>query len=157
QNKFAEEREQMSQVIGSASDAKQTFAVADLALMIRDLDSADQAYNKCLAMPGSQERARRGLAAVARAREAAKQDLTLAQDLSRRTQLASAIDKYHSAIFANPKLADSRKALAETLERVKPQRASDLREAILQYQAFLDLAPGFPAKERERLLKQMKR
>ena len=85
QNKFAEARDQMNIVIGNANDAKQTFAVADLALMIRDLDSADSAYRKAAAFPGGQERSKRGLDLVAKARESARQDLTLADDLAKET------------------------------------------------------------------------
>src|SRR5262249_16415109 len=125
QNKFAEAQDQMSQVTNRVNNAGQAFAVADLALMIHDLDSATQASNKATTCRGGEERSKRGLAAVTRARESARQDLTLANDLSRRKQLASAVDKYHSAIFANPRVPDARLALGQTLEKMKPSKASD--------------------------------
>ena len=155
QNRFKDADDQMNQVIGSATDARQTFAVADLALMIKDLPNAEAAYKKAESMPGGQERAKRGLEQVAKAKEVARQDLTLADDLARRKQLASAIDKYHSSIFGNPKIPDSRKGLAETLERLSPKESRDLREAIVQYKAYLALEPNLPAKDQEKITKHI--
>ncbi|MFX4790178.1 hypothetical protein ABTB87_23145, partial [Acinetobacter baumannii] len=88
------------------------FAVGDLALMIKDLNSADAAYQKAASFPGNEERAKRGKDMVAKAREDARQNLTLANDLAKRKQLASAVDKYHAAIFADPRMADARIGLA---------------------------------------------
>jgi tetratricopeptide (TPR) repeat protein len=155
QNRFKDADDQMNQVIGSATDAKQTFAVADLALMIKDLPNAEAAYNKAATLPGGAERAKRGLEQVAKAKESARQDLTLANDLARRKQLASAIDKYHNSIYGNPKVADSRIGLAQTLERLSPRESKDLREAIVQYKAYMVLSPNLPAKEQEKLTKHI--
>ena len=66
--KFKEAHEQMQQVIAHATAARQTFAVADLALMIHDLDSAESAYKKASAFAGSEERAKRGQSLVDKAR-----------------------------------------------------------------------------------------
>lgn len=155
QNRFKDADDQMNQVIGSATDAKQTFAVADLALMIKDLPNAEAAYKKAATLPGGEERAKRGLEQVAKAKEAARQDLTLADDLARRKQLASAIDKYHSSIFGNPKVPNSRMGLAQTLERLSPRESKDLREAIVQYKAYMVLEPNLDAKEQEKLTKHI--
>jgi tetratricopeptide (TPR) repeat protein len=65
QNKFSESDQQMNTVIANASDAKQTFAVGDLALMIKDLPSAEAAYKKASSFPGGEERAKRGLILLA--------------------------------------------------------------------------------------------
>src|SRR5258708_2087389 len=46
QNRFPEATTQMNTVIAHSPNAKQTFAVGDLALMIHDLDSAEAAYKK---------------------------------------------------------------------------------------------------------------
>jgi|AGTN01.2.fsa_nt_gi Tfp pilus assembly protein PilF len=46
QNKFGEAQQQMAQVIGNTNDVKSLAAVGDLALMIKDLDSADAAFKK---------------------------------------------------------------------------------------------------------------
>jgi len=157
QNRFKDADEQMNQVIGSATDTKQTFAVADLALMIKDLPNAEAAYKKAATLPGGSERAKRGLEQVAKSKESARQDLTLADDLARKKQLASAIDKYHAAIYGNPKVPDSRKGLAQTLERLSPKTSKDLREAIVQYKAYMVLEPQLPAKEQEKLTKHITR
>jgi len=155
QNRFKEATEQMNMVIGNASDSKQAFAVADLALMIKDLDDAERAYNKARSFPGGEERAKRGLALVTKARDTAQQDLTLATDLARKKQSASAIDKYHAAIFGNPKVPDSHLGLAQTLEKVSPATSRNLREAIAQYKAFMVLTPNMPAKEQEKMNKKI--
>ncbi|MBU6450534.1 MAG: tetratricopeptide repeat protein [Cyanobacteria bacterium REEB67] len=155
QNRFADADQQMQQVISNANDPKQAFAVADLALMIKDLPDAEAAYRKASTMPGGQERATRGLALVAKAKDASRQDLTMASDLARRSQLGSAVDKYHSAIYGNPKVADARIGLAETLERLKPQASKDLREAIVQYKAYEALTPNMPPKELEKMNKKI--
>src|SRR5262249_38481619 len=83
QNHFQEAANEMNTVIAHAPNAKQTFAVADLALMLHDLDSAEAAYKKAGSFPGGGDRARRGLAQVGKAREGARKNLTLADDLSR--------------------------------------------------------------------------
>lgn len=155
QNKFKESQDMMSQVIASAPDAKQTFSVADLALMIKDLDNAETAYKKASSFPGGEERGKRGLDQVKKARETARQDLTLASDLAKRKQLASAIDKYHSAIYGNPRNADARIGCADALERLSPQQSKDLREANVQIKAYIALTPTLPPKELEKLNKRI--
>lgn len=155
QNRFREADQQMAQVVGSATDAKQTFAVGDLALMIKDLPTAEAAYRKAATFPGGSQRAKRGLDLVAQAKDSARQDLTLANDLSRRKQLASAIDKYHSSIFGNPKVADARLGLAQTLERLSPHASKDLRDAVVQYKAYLALSPQLPPEQQEKISKRI--
>lgn len=155
QNKFKESQDMMSQIIASAPDAKQTFAVADLALMIHDLDNADAAYKKAASFPGGEERAKRGSDLVAKAREAARQDLTLAQDLAKRKQLASAIDKFHAAIFDNPRNFDARMGVADALEKSSPAQAKYYREASVQLKAYMSLRPDLPPKEVEKLNKRI--
>lgn len=154
QNRFREAADQMNTVIGNAPDAKQTFAVADLALMIRDLESAERAYKKAATFHGGEQRARRGLAAVSKAREGARKELTLADDLSRKKMMGSAIDKYHEAIFSNPKVPQSRLGLAKALEAVSKPSAQQLRESALQYRAYVALVPNMPVKERDKIAKR---
>lgn len=155
QNKFKDSQDQMNIVIGNAADPKQAFSVADLALMIKDLDSADAAYKKAGTFAGGEERSRRGLDLVKKAREGSRQDLTLATDLAKRKQLNSAVDKYHSAIFQNPRVPDARIGLADTLERVSPAQPKDLREAVVQIKAYMSLRPDLPPKEVEKLNKRI--
>lgn len=154
QNKFKEAKDQMNTVIGNAQDAKQAFAVADLALMIKDLDSAEAAYRKASGFPGGQERAKRGTDLVTKARAKAQQDLNLADDLSKRKQLRSSIDKYHDAIFDNPKVPQARYGLADALDRYTPADPRFLREASTQLKAYLALMPDMPPKEVEKIQKR---
>lgn len=155
QNDFKGANDQMAIVIGNANDSKQAFAVGDLALMIKDLDDAEAAYKKAQTFPGGEERAKRGLDLVAKARDAARQDRTLAEDLAKRKQINSAVDKYHAAVFDNPKDGDSRMGLAKVLEQVKPTKPTDLREAATQIKAYISLTPTLPPKETEKLQKKI--
>jgi tetratricopeptide (TPR) repeat protein len=157
QNRFKDSDDQMTTVLNNANGPKQIFALADLALMIKDLPTAETAYRKAYSMPGSDERAKRGLDMVARAKDSARQDLTLADDLARHKQLSSAIDKYHSSIYSNPKAADPRIGLAHTLERLSPAESKDLREAVVQYKAYLSLSPNLDPKEQEKLNKRIEK
>jgi tetratricopeptide (TPR) repeat protein len=154
QNRFSEAQDAMNTVIAHSPDAKQTFAVADLALMIHDLDSAEAAYKKAATFPGGGERGRRGLSMVGKARETARRNLTLADDLSRKKMTGSAIDTYHDAVFANPKVANSRLGLAKALDSVSKPTPVQLREAATQYRAYVALVPNMPAKEQEKYLKK---
>lgn len=157
QNKYKEASDQMSTVLTNATDKKQTFAVADLALMIKDLKTAEAAYKKGATYAGGEDRSKRGLDQVAKARDLARQDLTLADDLARKKQLASAVDKYHSAIFGNPVVPEPHLGLAKALEKMTPLKSSDLREATTQYRAYISLVPNLPQKEQERLTKHLQK
>jgi tetratricopeptide (TPR) repeat protein len=155
QNNYKDADAQMNMVIANANTPKQAFAVADLALMIKDLPSADAAYKKAGSFPGNEERVKRGMDQLAKAKDDARQNLTLANDLAKRKQLQSAIDKYHAAIFGNPKVNDSHRGLAETLERLSPQESKDLRESVIQYKAYIALTPDIPPKDLEKLNKHI--
>lgn len=155
QNKFKESSEQMSMLIGNASTTKQTLALGDLSLMIKDLDSASAAFKKAESSPDGAERAKRGLDQVAKAREAVRVDMTLAEDLLRKKQTASAVDKYHAAVFANPRNAQAREGLALALERLYPNDPKEIRESVTQYKAFFALSPDMPVKEQEKVQKHI--
>ncbi len=157
QNKFKEASDQMTTVLSGANDSKQVLAIGDLALMIKDLNSADAAYRKATLLPGGAERAKRGAGLVAKARDTARQDLTLADDLAKRKQLPSAVDKYHASIYGNPVVPETRIGLAQTLERMSPPTSRALREAIVQWRAYISLEPNLPAKELEKLNKRIQK
>jgi tetratricopeptide (TPR) repeat protein len=159
QCKFDEASQAMATVIQNCPDANATFAVADMALLTRDLDSAEQAYNKAGTFPGVDiaSRTRRGINAVKVARQKAQEDLNLASDLSRKGQFASGIDKYRSAAFQNPRLAAAHLGLAEDLEKFQKKNSAALRESALQYRAYLALSPNLPEKEREKISKKADR
>ena len=154
QNQFAESSALMNTVILHAPDAKQTFAIADLALMMHDLDSAEAAYRKGANFPNSAERSRRGLAQSAKLREEARKSLTFANDLARKKMTGSAIDNYHTAVYNNPRVAASRLGLAKTLDSVSKPTPVQLREAAIQYRAYVGLSPTMPVKEQDKFLKK---
>lgn len=148
QFKFQDASQAMNTVIQDCQNANDAFAVADMSLLIHDLDSATAAYNKAGTFPGQDNnaRAQRGLSNVSQARDKAKQSLTLATDLARRGQLASAIDNYRTAAYANPRQADAHLGLAEALEKYGKKDAASLREANLHYKAYISLEPNLPEK-----------
>lgn len=153
QFRFDEAAQQMGTVINNTNDPKQLLAVADIALMDRDLDSAATAYTKASNMPDASARARRGLAAVAKARDSAQKELNFAGDLARKGQLASGIDKYRDAAYQNPRLAEAHFGLAEALKKYYSKYPPSLREAAQNYRACVSLSPGMPVKEKEKYSK----
>lgn len=154
--KFAEAQQAMSTVIANCQTPLDTLAVADIALMTRDLDSAEGAYNKADSFNQGDysKRARRGLDAVSNARAKAKSELTLAQDLASKKQFASGIDKFRSAAYLNPRLADAHVGLAEALQKFSGNNSAALREASLHYKAFVALTPNMPEKEQQKYAKK---
>jgi len=156
QFKFDDAKQSMATVIGNCQNAKDAFAVGDMALMIRDLDSAESAYNKAGSFGGADvtSRSQRGLAAVSSARTKAQQDLTMATDLAKKSQFASGLDKFRSAAYLNPRLSQAHLGLAQTLEKFEKKQSPALREASLHFKAYLALEPGLPEKEREKISKR---
>ncbi|MBS1995582.1 MAG: tetratricopeptide repeat protein [Cyanobacteria bacterium SZAS LIN-2] len=152
QNKFAEADGQLKAVLSRTPDAKQTFALADMELMMHDLDNAQAAYTRAGSFPGGAQRAQRGLTNVAKARETARKALTLATDEARRKMTGSAVDTFHEAVGADPKSAVARLGLAKALEDVKNPTPVQLREAATQTRAYVALSPTLTQKEQEKLL-----
>jgi tetratricopeptide (TPR) repeat protein len=157
QNNFKAAADQMNAVIGNAAAAKDAYAVADLALMIKDLNSAEAAFKKARSMPDNKDpqRAANGLNKVAKARDLARQDLTLADDLAKRKQFASAVDKYHASIFANPRQAEAHYGLAEAIESLYPDSPQALKESANQLHAYMALTPALEPRESEKLQKRI--
>lgn len=153
QFRFDEAAQMMNGVINNTNDPKQLLAVADISLMNKDLDSAAAAYQKASTIPDVSARARRGLDAVAKAKDDAQKELTFANDLAKRKQLASGIDKYRNAAFLNPRLADAHLGLAEALKKFLSKNPPSLREAALHYRAYVSLTPNMPEKDREKYYK----
>lgn len=152
QNKFAEADQEIQTVLLHTSNPKQVFSLADLSLMLHDFNNAEAAYKKASTLPGGAERARRGLAQVAKQREVARKNLTLATDLARKRMTGSAVDEFHEAVFTNPKSAEARLGLAKALESVSKPTPVILREAAFQYRAYVALSPTMAAKEQEKFL-----
>lgn len=155
QNKFPEAAEQFSMLINNNPGSKELMQLGDLALMVRDLDSSEKAFRKASTIAGAEQRAKRGLDQVQKARQGTKENLNLASDLARKKQFASAIDKYHTAIFSDPRNAAAHVGLAESLERFYTNDAKQIREAITQFKVYMSLSPGLPQKDQEKLQKRI--
>lgn len=155
QGKYTEATEQMYRAINSTNDPTKLFAIGDLALMIKDLPSAELAYKRAASFVGNSERANRGMDLIFKEREEAKQNLNLANDLSRSRQLQSAMDKYRLSAYQDPKVADTHLFFAQTIEKLSEQTSKTLRETIAQYKAYLELAPGVPAATQDKLQKRV--
>lgn len=156
QNKFPEAQEQMLRVINSATNPTEIAAVGDLALMIKDLDSASLAYKKTSEL-GQPERAKRGMTGVLRAREESRRHVTLGKDLAKKNQLGSAVDTFRAATAANPRLAEARLGLAQSEERFAPKSPAQLRDAAEQYRAYLALSPDLEEKVQKKITKKIER
>jgi tetratricopeptide (TPR) repeat protein len=152
QNKFADADSQLKTVLAHTPDAKQTFALADMELMIKDLDNAQAAYTKAGSFGGGAQRAQRGLTQVAKARETARKSLTLATDEARKKMTGSSVDTFHEAVGANPKSAVARLGLAKALEDVSKPTVVQMREAAFQIRAYVALSPELSAKDQQHFL-----
>ncbi|MDZ4833136.1 MAG: tetratricopeptide repeat protein [Candidatus Melainabacteria bacterium] len=152
QNRFTEANTEIQTVLSHTNNAKQAFGLADLTLMLHDLDNAEKAYKKAATFPGGADRSRRGLAKVATARETARKNLTLAKDMARKKMTGSAVDTFHEAVFSNPKNPEARLGLAKALEDVSKATPVQIRETAFQYRAYIALSPQLPQKEQEKFL-----
>jgi tetratricopeptide (TPR) repeat protein len=150
---FQKAADQIKIVVADLKDAKQTYAVADIALMIKDLDNAETAYKKGLALSGTPERGNRGLSQINTMRQQAIADTKVADELAKKNQWDGAANRYRQAIANNPRLADARLGLARALEKSKDPASSVLLEAVQQYDFYLALRNDMPAKEREKMTK----
>lgn len=79
----------------------------------------------------------------------------MAHDLYKHSQTASAIDKYHSSIYKNPRFPDSRYELGQALEKVSPKTSANLKQAIVQYKAYEGLRPDLSPEEKEKVDKRI--
>jgi tetratricopeptide (TPR) repeat protein len=154
QFRYNEAGQQMQMVISHQTDPKQLCALADMSLLIHDLQSAGAAYNRAAQTPEGAARGRRGLQQVAKAQSDAQKALNMGNDLAKRKQLASGIDNYRNAAYLNPRMADAHLGLAEALKKYYEKDPPHLREAAIQFRAFLYLVPNLPEKEREKYQKE---
>lgn len=151
QGEFQKAADMMKSVVATLSDPKQAFAVADVAMLNKDLDNAEAAYKKALSLNGAPERAQRGMDEVARLRKSSIEDVRVADELFKKNQLDGAIDRYRKAISTNPTLADARLGLARSLEKMQKATSSMLSESAMQYQNYMTLNPNQPIKEAEKM------
>lgn len=154
QGRYNAATEQMYRAINSCNDSAKLLVIGDLAFMIHDLPSAELAYKRAASF-GQSERANRGMDLIFKAREEAKQNLNLANDLARSRQFTSSIDKFRLAAYQDPKVADTHLFFAQTLEKMSEQTTKTMKETIAQYKAYLELAPGVPASTQDKLQKRV--
>jgi tetratricopeptide (TPR) repeat protein len=154
QGDFQKATAMVAEVVSRVSDPKQTLAVADLAVMIDDLDNAEAAYKKAQSAGANADRVERGLAQVAKLRQQALDDVKVAGELMKKKQHGGAAERYRDAISVNPKLAEARLGLAQTLEKTPKPTASVLSEAAQQYRNYLALKSDLPEKDRQKMLLQ---
>ena len=150
---FQKSAELIKSVLATQTDAKQTYAIADIALMVKDLDNAEAAYKKGQSMGGSQDRGQAGLTKVQTARKTAADETRVANELSKKNQWDGAMVKYRAAISTNPTLPDARLGLANAIVKSKNPSSDLLLEAVGQYQNYLTLRTDLPNKDREKLVK----
>lgn len=141
----------LNTVTNNMTDAKQTYAVGDIAVMLKSLNSAETAYKKGLQLGGTPDRGQRGLTQVAQLRKAAVDGTKIANELAKKKQWDGAIAKYREALSDNPAYPEARFGLAEALEDGPKDSIPTLSEAAQQYQVYLTLATDLPTKEREKM------
>ncbi len=157
QNEFQKGGAMVADVITRLNDPKQSFAVADMALMINDLDNADSAYKKAQLLNGTPERVQRGLAAVIKQRKIAADDLRVGNELTLKKQFDGAAERYRDAIGTDPKLADARLGLARSLEKMPKPSFNNLREGAQQYILYVALKSDLLEKDKQKLFAQADR
>ncbi len=151
---FQKETELLQAVVNDQTDAKQSYALGDIALMIRDLDNAEAAYKKGLSQSGSPDRGQRGLTQIAQLRKTAQDDIPVADELYKKKQFEGAVAKYREALASNPRLPDARFGLAKALETTPKANSAMLDEAVMQYQYYLSMKQDLPQKDKEKLVSQ---
>lgn len=148
---FTQASATLKAVINDLNDPKQTFAVADIALMMHDLDSAETAYNKAQSLAGSPDRVQRGINQIGQFRQSAMDALKVSDELAKKKQFDGAASKYRQAIALNPTLAPARLGLAQTLEKTPKPTSGMLSEAVQQYQFYISLKPDLPSRDKDKL------
>ncbi len=154
-NNFIKANEISNQVIDNAKSAKETFAIADLALNLRDLPLAKRGYEKCLTLPNSAVRANIGLDLISTLSNQAKQDLKEARQLALNYQLNEALVKYNEAIYHNTFSAENRLGLVNVLVNLFPYTSENIKKAVFQIKAYISLKPDISAIQLEKLNKRI--
>lgn len=150
QGDFQNASKMVGDVVTRLSDPKQAFAVADMAVMMHDLDNAEASYNKAQTLGGVAMRANRGLGEVTRLRNVCTEDVRVANELIKKKQFDGAAERYRDAIATNPKFADARLGLAQTLEKMPKANSAALKDAAQQYTYYLALMPNLPEKDKQK-------
>lgn len=158
-NNFKESDEQFRRAINESVDPAQVFNIADNALASSDLDLSEAAYRRALSFPNSDTRGRQGLEVVSRAREDGKSSFNQAQDYLQKRNFLPAAEKFHDAIYGDPRNPDARLGLAQSLEKLTFTLSSDnarnLREASHNYRMYISLTPSMPPSVAEKFMRKV--
>ncbi len=154
QGNYLQAQQLFQGVVNNMNEAKQAFAVADVAFMVKDLDSAEVAYKRAQSLSGSPDRVQRGLDGIEKLKKTALEDVRVGNELSNKKQFDGAVDRFRHGLSLNPKLADARLGLGRALEHSKKPSSAVLSEAAQQYELYLALKTDLPAKEADKLRSQ---
>jgi tetratricopeptide (TPR) repeat protein len=158
-NNFKESDEQLRRAINESVDPAQVFNIADNALASSDLELAEAAYRRALSFPSSDTRGRQGLEVVARARQDGKSAFNQAQDFLQRRNFLPASEKFHDAIYGDPRNPDARLGLAQSLEKLTfslpNDNARNFREASHNYRLYILLTPSMPVSVTEKFMRKV--
>jgi tetratricopeptide (TPR) repeat protein len=161
EHKFRDADDELRRAINDASNVKEALHLADLAISMSALDSAESAYRKALTYVNGDTRARQGLDAVNKMRQTAHDDYSQGDELLRHKMFIQSAEKFRSAVCGDPRNAEARHGLAESLERLTFSQPADTarnyREAISQYKVYLQLTPSIPAKVQEKFTRKISR
>jgi tetratricopeptide (TPR) repeat protein len=158
-NNFRESDEQLRRAINESVDPAQVFNIADSALASSDLELAEAAYRRALSFPNSDTRGRQGLEVVARARQDGKSAFNQAQDYLQKRNFLPASEKFHDAIYGDPRNPDARLGLAQALEKLTftlpNDNARNYREASRSYRLYIALTPSMPPSVAEKFMRKV--
>lgn len=147
---------QVRQMIQSYQGSPKKLSILSDALMSNgDLDMAQECYKAVLQQDPNNLKAERGLNRIANLKTDAKKDLTLAQSLDNwysPKQRKSARDFYQQTISKYPRQPVARLAMAKIYKKEQ-----DYADAILEYQAYLELSPNLDPKERESIENEIRK
>jgi tetratricopeptide (TPR) repeat protein len=159
ERKFKDADDELRRVINNAANAREAFSLADLAISVSALDAAESAYRKALTFVNGDTRARLGLDAISKIRQQARDDYAQGDELLKRKAFIQSAEKFRSAVFGDPRNAEARRGLAESLERLQftqpADTAKNYREAIHQYRVYLQLTPSIPVKVQEKFTRKI--
>lgn len=141
QNKFADLQDCLSQWLNQSEDLDDTLALADIAIRVGDMDGAFLAYEKANKLPGGAEAATRGFGTITWTKQQSKNYMVAAEVRSNEGHITEAIDELNNALSIDPKNAELRLMMADTLVKGPNKNASTLRAAANHYRAFLALKP----------------
>jgi tetratricopeptide (TPR) repeat protein len=158
-NNFRDSDAELRRAINESVDPTQVFNIADNALASSDLDLAEGAYRRALSFPNSDTRGRQGLEVVARARQDGKSAFNAAQSYLQQRNFLPASEKFHDAIYGDPRNPDARLGLAQSLERLTftlpNDNARNYREASHNYRLYIALTPSMPPSVAEKFMRKV--